>query len=239
VTKRKSTRPPPPWAIEHDSRTGRIAYLERGVTQSAADANGISLGDYVHAMYGFLRQKRCREVLMIGCGGGTLATMLARAGVHVTAVDINPRTFEIARRYFQLPDSVTCHVGDGARFLARRARYDAIVLDAYDGKDIPAQFRRPAFFALARSRLKRGDSLFILNMIIDGDGDTRPIEMVDLMQDAWRDVRVLDSPSWSKRNAIIAAGAVAGLKRPHLLLKPGRFTKVLRKELADMQFVEL
>jgi spermidine synthase len=71
------------------------------------------------------------DVLMIGCGGGSLATMLDRAGVHVTIVDINPSAFRIAHKYFGLPREVDCHVADGRNFLrADRHRYDAIVLDA-------------------------------------------------------------------------------------------------------------
>jgi 2-polyprenyl-3-methyl-5-hydroxy-6-metoxy-1,4-benzoquinol methylase len=35
---------------------------------------------------------------MIGCGGGTLATMLLSAGVRVTVVDINSLSFSIARK---------------------------------------------------------------------------------------------------------------------------------------------
>ena len=55
-------------------------------------------------MYFFLMQAGVRDVLMIGCGGGTLATMLARSHVAVTVVDLHKLSFEIARKYFHLPD---------------------------------------------------------------------------------------------------------------------------------------
>ena len=35
---------------------------------------------------------------MIGCGGGSLATMLDKTGVRVTIVDINPTAFFTAQR---------------------------------------------------------------------------------------------------------------------------------------------
>ena len=38
---------------------------------------------------------------MIGCGGGTLRTMLTRAGQQVSIVEINPVSFTLAKRYFQ------------------------------------------------------------------------------------------------------------------------------------------
>src|SRR5215475_8596592 len=104
-------------AIEHNNNTGTITFWQKRLNQSTADENGISLADYIHAMYGFLRQAKAKNVLMIGCGGGTLASMLHAKGIRVVIVDIEPQAFEIARRYFRMPDSIECHVSDGARFL--------------------------------------------------------------------------------------------------------------------------
>src|SRR6185312_13913665 len=142
-----------PIAIEQNNASGTLSYWQGRDHQSEADRDGISLAAYVHALYGFLRQAGAAKVLMIGAGGGTLATMLHRAGVGVTMVDINPAAFVIARSYFHLPSQVACHVADGARFLEqRRERYDAIVLDAFDDDKIPKTFWKPGFFALARRR---------------------------------------------------------------------------------------
>ena len=69
---------------------------------------------------------------MIGCGGGTLGTMLDRAGRSVTIVDINPQSIALARQYFSLPEQIPCHVVDGAAFLRRsQATFDAIIIDAF------------------------------------------------------------------------------------------------------------
>lgn len=117
--------------IFHRRSTGSIVYKEGGCCQSEADRNGISLACYIHAIFGLILQTRAREILLIGCGGGTLGTMLARRNLAVTAVDVNPAAFMFARQYFDLPDSVGCKVADGYQFLlADRGRYDAIVLHA-------------------------------------------------------------------------------------------------------------
>src|ERR1700749_3248712 len=97
-------RPDEP-VIEQNNISGRVSYWFDGEHQSVADKNGVSLADYIHAMYGFLRQTRARDVLMIGCGGGTLATMLSRDGVTVTVVDIDARSFKLAKRFFNLPEA--------------------------------------------------------------------------------------------------------------------------------------
>src|SRR5512142_565342 len=92
--------------------TGSIVYEQRGHFQSECDSNGVSLAPYVHALYDFMRQLKAQSILLIGCAGGTLGTMLARDQCRVTIVDINPASFPLARRYFQLPNSVECHVAD-------------------------------------------------------------------------------------------------------------------------------
>src|ERR1700742_3547492 len=98
--------------IEQNNATGGISYWQGCDHQSLADRNGISLADYIHAMYGFIRQAKARHVLLIGCGGGTLATMLHRARVRVTMVDNDPASFAIACTYFALPGGIACHVSD-------------------------------------------------------------------------------------------------------------------------------
>src|SRR5580693_7621722 len=94
--------------IQQDNASGATAYWQDTDNQSLADRRGVSLADYIHALYGFLRQGKSRHVLMIGCGGGTLATMLRRVGVRVTLVDIDPASFAVARRFFHMPASLEC-----------------------------------------------------------------------------------------------------------------------------------
>ena len=119
--------PAPGHVIVQVKSTGRVSYWEKVYHQSAADAAGVSTADYIHAMFFFLRQVQSKDVLMIGCGGGTLATMLKREGVKVTVVDLHKLSFDIARNYFHLPADVPCHVSDGVGYLkTHRHRHDAL-----------------------------------------------------------------------------------------------------------------
>ncbi len=225
-----------PIAIEQNNAAGTLSYWQGRDHQSEADRDGVSLAAYVHALYGFLRQAGARKVLMIGGGGGTLATMLAKAGVSVTMVDINPASFAIAKAYFHLPQEVDCHIADGAQFLARhRRRYDAIVLDAFDDDKIPRTFWREAFFRLAKRRLRPG-GVFLVNITVQDDDDDTPDRFCALMQSAWRDVRLLDTDGYVDRNAVALAGAVKTLRRPGLLRRPKRRARQIAAELKGLQF---
>ncbi len=225
-----------PFVIEQNNATGAVSYWQGGAQQSDADADGVSLAEYNHVMYGLMRQARARRVLMIGLGGGTLATMLHRVGVAVVAVEIDAAIVELARDYFSMPDEIEVHVGDGARFLARDTRkFDAIVLDAYSGPEMPAHMLTPAFFARVKAHLAPG-GIALLNLIVGDDDDPLPHEIGSRMKTAWRNVRLLDRPEWEERNAILMAGRVKGLKRPHLLMKPRRRAKAIAAALKTMRF---
>jgi spermidine synthase len=176
---------------------------------------------------------------MIGCGGGTLATMLHRQGVTVTIVDIHKLSFDIARDYFQLPD-VPCHVADGIAYLRQhRHRHDAIVLDAFGEGGMPEKFMAPAFFRLAKSRLKARGSLFLMNVIVADDDDATPDDLVRRMRRQWRKVRLLDTDGWVDRNAVIAAGTVTKLKKPRVLMPPRPGVAKLARELAILDWRSL
>ena len=222
--------------IFQTKRTGSFIYSQGGFIQSEADGNGTSLASYIHAIYGLLSQADSQNILMIGCGGATLATMLSRKGSNVTVVDVNPQAFLLARKYFGLPSGVTCRVADGCEFLLSDTRvYDAIVLDAFAGDRIPAHMRSSAFFRLVRTRLNRRGCMFV-NVHVMHDLDNAPDRMSTTMARVWPHVRLLDAQSYTNRNAIVMAGAVLCLKKPVLYLRPQISADEVDTELKTMQF---
>jgi 2-polyprenyl-3-methyl-5-hydroxy-6-metoxy-1,4-benzoquinol methylase len=86
---------------------GTRVYFEEGVRQSQATPDGESVFTYVKIMDEFL--SRSEHILVLGCGGGNLATRLWRLGKKLTIVDMNPISFVLAHRYFDLPDNLPLH----------------------------------------------------------------------------------------------------------------------------------
>ena len=217
-------------------KTGAVAYWQGDYYQSRADKNGVSLLDYIHAIFGLLVQNKARSVLMIGCGGGSLATMLSRTGCEVVAVDVNPQAFVLARRYFGLPDEIECRVADGFDFLrATRRKFDAIVVDAFHGGRFASELLSETFFAQGAKRLRSGGAIFT-NVHVARDGDSMLERVAHCMSAASRQVRILDRPGTKYRNAIVVAGAVRALKKPELLMPPAIEAAQLARALAAMQF---
>ena len=223
--------------IIQDKDTGKVSYWQREYHQSAADSRGVRTADYIHAMHYFLTQVQARDVLMIGCGGGTLATMLHVQGVRVTVVDLHQMSFDIARKYFHMPADIPCHVADGIEYLkSHRHRHDAIILDAFGEGGMPDVFMQPAFFRLARSRMTDRNALFLMNVIVADDDDQTPDNLVRDMRTVWSGVRLLDTDGWTDRNAVIAAGAVKNLKKPVALMPPKPGGGKLARQLDILDF---
>lgn len=110
------------------SHDGTRVYFEEGMRQSQATPNGESVFTYIKIMETFL--DRSANVLILGCGGGNLATRLTRLGKHTTVVDINPLSFTIARRFFGLPGDTVCITSDFRSYVRDcRSSYDAIAID--------------------------------------------------------------------------------------------------------------
>jgi len=216
--------------------TSTFTYEQGGCSQSEADGNGISLASYIHAIFGLILQTKARKILMIGCAGGTLATMLAQAGRKVTIIDVNPASFILARQYFALPDSVECRTDDGKSFLhSDSGIYDAIVLDAFHGDHIPAHLKSQSFYYLVADRLSQRGTVFA-NVHVKHDFDRHVDGIADCMSNVFPNVRLLDSEGFDGRNAIVMAGAVSCLQAPSMIVPPATDCDTIQSELATMKF---
>jgi spermidine synthase len=222
--------------IFHNPVTGVTIYDVGGCHQSSADDEGTSLASYIHAIFSLLTQAKAKNILIIGCGGGTLGTMLVRAQRKTTIVDIDPMSFTIARNYFALHPSVVCHVADGETFLRDETQtYDAIVLDAFHGENIPSHLQTPQFFSLVQKRLTPAGAVFS-NIRVKHDFDKGPDLVAKSMRTVWTDVRVLDAEGVCGRNAIVMAGQVSKLREPKLLVRPKTDSQVISFELERLRF---
>jgi spermidine synthase len=193
--------------ITQSKRDGACTYYQNGCSHSEADAEGVSTCAYVHVLYGVIRQSGARRVLMAGCAGGTLATMLHRLGCEVTVVDINPHAFMLARRYFSLPEGVRCITGDGHAYLMDSPqRYDAVVLDVFNGSGhIPEEFTQPGFFRTVRHALTQ-NGVALMNVIVTHEHDTLADDIANGMTSAGLPAVLFDWTGGGDRNIVIAGG---------------------------------
>lgn len=118
-------------------RDGGRLYFDGQVLYTHVDSNGDNCLDYITAMEQALGA--AENVLLLGTAGGALATRIARRGGQVTAIDDWAPAFEIARRWFHLPEAVECVHADAVTYLLSTTRqWDAVAIDVFRGPKIPA-----------------------------------------------------------------------------------------------------
>jgi SAM-dependent methyltransferase len=190
-------------AIWESEQTGDRFYREGEIFQSQSSASGESRFPYVKMMEAFLNDTN--TVLLLGCGGGNLATMLARQGKSVTVVDHNPVSFELAKRFFGLPKEIPCVVADFKEYLLAETRiFDGIAVDVGGpGFCFEEQFD-PATCHSITARLKPGGRA-ILNMLVATDFDAAPDMIGGDLSEGHMTSWIFDHPGRLNRNVLIAS----------------------------------
>jgi spermidine synthase len=189
-------------AIWENERTGDRLYREGEIFQSQSSASGESHFPYVKMMEAFLGD--ANSVLLLGCGGGNLATMLARQGKSVTVVDHNPVSFDLAKRFFGLPEEIPCIVEDFKEYLLAETRiFDGIAIDVGGpGFCFEEQFDPATCYAIT-ARLKPGGRA-ILNMLVATDFDAAPDTIGGALSEGHMTSWIFDHPGRLNRNVLIA-----------------------------------
>jgi len=105
---------------------------------------------------------KLEKLLLIGLGGGRTSWYLHHyfPDLDVTAVELDPKVVEVAKRYFDIREEPGFQIatGDGRAYVMRHSEavYDIIALDAYRGPFVPFHLLTTEFYALLESRLAPG-----------------------------------------------------------------------------------
>src|SRR5260221_13169831 len=181
---------------------GTRIYFEEGVRQSQATPDGESVFTYVKLMDELLY--RSANILVLGCGGGNLATRLAGLGKRLTIVDNNPVSFVIAHKFFGLPDDLTCMISDFRKFIYDDdVLYDGIAIDVGGpGFQFNDEFDAETCHAI-RARLAPGGRI-VMNVMVTNDIDPTPDRIAARLAGEELPTWIVDEQGIEDRNAVIA-----------------------------------
>jgi SAM-dependent methyltransferase len=189
-------------AVWESEKTRDRFYLEGEIFQSQSSAAGESRLPYVKMMEAFLSD--AKKVLLLGCGGGNLATMLARSGKSVTVVDHNPVSFDLAKRFFGMPKEISCVVADFKEYLAADTRsFDGIAIDVGGPGFCYEEKFDPATCHSITARLSPSGRA-ILNMLVATDFDAAPDLIGGDLSEGHLSSWIFDQPGLLNRNVLVA-----------------------------------
>lgn len=123
---------------------------------------------YAHGMLaGLIAKPHTKRVLVIGLGGGILPMALRKidSGMQIDVVELDPSVVDVARSHFSFREDakLRAFVNDGRVFVRRQtrlgARYDLILVDAFENNYIPEHMITQEFIRELRAVLRPGGIL--------------------------------------------------------------------------------
>ncbi len=130
-----------------------------GMFRTDARESPLRYPDYF--LLAWLFNPSIKRVLVVGMGSGSVPKRLLSdfPGVQVDSVELDPVVVEVAKRYFELPDSPRhrIFVQDGRQYVRRsETTYDLIVMDAYFAEGVPFHLVTREFFQQVKAKLAPG-----------------------------------------------------------------------------------
>ena len=145
---------------------GRLALIVDGAVQSIDPPEYGPQPGYWQAM---LPSVRPRNALILGLGGGTIATLLRRrfGSVPITGVEIDEEVAELARTRFGQDDPATrIVVGDAFEFVeACKDSFDYVAVDLFVGPVLVTRALAKPFLRALR-RIAGGTGLVVYNLTL-------------------------------------------------------------------------
>ena len=144
-----------------------MSFARRGGMQTCiyTDAPDQLAIPYTRAVFaGLMANPDAKRVLVIGLGGGVIPTAMRRLDprLRIDVVELDPAVVAVAKRYFGFREdpALRTFIGDGRVFVRRQARagarYDLIVIDAYERVYVPEHLMTREFIGEVKSLLAPG-----------------------------------------------------------------------------------
>jgi len=192
--------------VLEDPVTGARLYEEGRVAQSRVLPGGEADVLYICLMASLLTGSPA--ALLLGCGGGSLASMLCRRGSRVAVVEVNPISFQLARTFFWMPNGIECITADVRAFARRNARtFDAIGIDVGGPRfSYPNVLDQPTIARIRRTLCEEGR--IAVNISLDAPDDPVPGVIADRLAAADLEVWAFtEHPGSEEINTVILGSA--------------------------------
>jgi predicted membrane-bound spermidine synthase len=142
----------------------RLLLIDNVIQSCTELRSGKSKLEYTDLLQKNLSQmgRKPKRTLILGLGGGVLANELAQDSCQVTAIELDKRIVDVAKKYFHLDPSVQV-IQDDARHALYKidGKFDLIVLDLFRGETSPTHVLSLESFERMKELLSEDGFIFI------------------------------------------------------------------------------
>lgn len=137
-------------------------------------------------------RKNIQSILVLGIGGGTVIELLSHRypNASIVAVDIDQTVIDIAKQYFHVDRiaRLTICCSDARRFVAKKKKFDLIVVDLFIGREIPAIVSQSTLYERLKKMLSP-QGIIILNFLRELEYQNKSNTLFDMLKRIFSDVR--------------------------------------------------
>lgn len=165
-----------------------------GLIQGGIDtANGQSIYEYAYLLerLPLAIHPQGKSALMVGLGTGVVPRALARRGLAVDVVELDPQVLAAARRHFEFPTAIPVVIEDARTFLSRPGKaYDYLLIDVFNGDTTPGYLLSREALRAVKTHMT-ADGILAFNLV----GSTDPVEgmlpsILATLREQFREVRI-------------------------------------------------
>ena len=199
----------------------RRLYTTHGANQSIMDAEtGLSLTEYNYTLINtaLAIKPHARSALVLGLAGGLMPRMLHEKGLEVQAVDIDPKSVEVAKRFFHFdPVAVPVYIEDARTYVRQCERkYDLIFIDIFNSGNMPDYLMTREFFLDLADCLTQ-DGIAAINSV-QIKTSSGPLKLLQsTIMSVFPHLITLDDPYGKTGDAVSVALFASNNKLPHQL----------------------
>ncbi|MBQ6385986.1 MAG: fused MFS/spermidine synthase [Lachnospiraceae bacterium] len=153
------------------------------------------------------------RMLILGMGTGTFARQCSRyfGEMEVCGVEIDEKITELARTYFDEPESAVVTTYDGRAYLdADKTKYDVIMVDAYQDITIPFQMSSAEFFSSVRDHLTENGVMVVNMNMRSSSPDGINVYLADTIAGIFPFVQTVDVAGSTNRELFAAMHEITG-----------------------------
>jgi len=214
-------------------------YVQNGGVQGGVDGQGRSVLGYPLMVEHALRAVRpeARRVLVVGLGAGVLPRGMAEEGRQVTVIEIDRNSVTAAERHFGLlPDAIAIRIGDARILLDGCSRgqgnYDAVILDAFSGIELPEHLLTVEAFREVRQCLTE-TGIVLANFMLPAPGTPLTQAVLRTIHAAFGGDPIVYRKDWQadpdRFSTLVVLAGVAGDTAPTLAIEDFPVSPGLRR----------
>jgi len=149
-------------------------FLQDGLIQNRTTLENKSVSMYTYVLESLAHSyvPDAKDVLVLGLGAGILPRHFKDESINVSVVEINSVALSAARTNFGFdPENINIHLEDARTYVrACNQNYDVVVVDLFQGDNIPDYLMTKEFFSDLR-KCVRSRGAVVMNTFFDSNDD--------------------------------------------------------------------